>query len=172
MKIIKVKIIKLQLTTMKINKIKKILEIINSQNSIILIINIYINIVRSNLIKFYNKNFNEKYCSILPLLFNFIGKEISAEAEPIIQYSFNMFILSIIAFTCFINLIGYFTSIYLINKYRSNLESQYPKLKKWIDYYEKSNIYFIISEIILCTISLISLILINLMVLGIFTFSI
>nr|YP_009710711.1 hypothetical protein [Amanita phalloides]QFZ98660.1 hypothetical protein [Amanita phalloides]WLF85166.1 hypothetical protein [Amanita phalloides] len=90
-----------------------------------------------------NKNI-DKYQSnsIVLFLFNLIGKEIPVDAEPIVNYSFHIFMLSIIILVSFINLIGYFTSIYLINKY--NIENKFPKYKNIIRYYEKSNFYFII----------------------------
>ena len=58
-----------------------------------------------------------KYSFIIPFIFLKLGNEIPADVEPIITYSFNMFILSLITLVCLINIIGYFISIYLINKY-------------------------------------------------------
>lgn len=103
-----------------------------------------------------NKNLKYQSNSIVLVLFNLIGKEIPIDAEPIVNYSFNIFILSVIILLGFINLIGYFTSIYLINKY--DIENKFPKYKKIIRYYEKSNLYFIFFEILMCFLALINLI--------------
>ena len=84
-----------------------------------------------------------------------IGKEIPADAEPIIQFCFYLFILSLICIGCFVNITGYFLSLYLINKY--NIENKYPKYAKIIRYYEKSKKYFLYLEIIICLICLLTI---------------
>ena len=66
---------------------------------------------------------------------------------------FNILILSLIVLGCFINITGYFISIYLINKYEV----------------EKNNSLNII-EIIICFCCIIVIIIGNLGVLGIFIF--
>jgi len=40
------------------------------------------------------------------------------------------------------------SSIYLINKY--NVETEFPKLKKVIEYYEKSSLLFVVIEGLIC----------------------
>ena len=111
---------------------------------------------------------NLKYSFIIPFIFLKLGNEIPADVEPIITYSFNMFILSLITLVCLINIIGYFISIYLINKY--DVEKRYPKYIKIIRYFEKSQILFVIIEIIICFCCIIVIIIGNLGVLGIFIF--
>ena len=111
---------------------------------------------------------NLKYSFIIPFIFLKLGNEIPADVEPIITYSFNMFILSLITLVCLINIIGYFISIYLINKY--DVENRYPKYIKIIRYFEKSQILFVIIEIIICFCFIIVIIIGNLGVLGIFIF--
>jgi hypothetical protein len=106
--------------------------------------------IKSRLLLFYNKNIS--YCYIIPFLFKTMGKEIPADAEPIIQLNFNLFILSLICLGCFINLCGYFISLYLINKY--DVENRFPKYSKYIRYYEKSNLFFIYLEMIICVFAL------------------
>ena len=117
-----------------------------------------------NITTFWNKSI--KYCYIIPFIFNKIGKDIPIEAEPVITLSFNMFILSLIILFCFINIIGYFTSIYLINKY--NVEMKYPKLSKYIRYFEKSQVYLVVIEIIICFLCLMVILILNAIVLGFF----
>nr|YP_010697737.1 hypothetical protein P1R16_mgp02 [Porodaedalea niemelaei]WCF76633.1 hypothetical protein [Porodaedalea niemelaei] len=119
--------------------------------------------------KFYiNCNNNLKYCYIIPFIFKTLGKEIPADAEPIVTFSFNILILALIILFCFINITGYFISIYLINKY--NVESKYPKYYKIIRYFEQSRILFVTIEIFLCLFCLILIIILNLGILGIFIF--
>lgn len=77
-----------------------------------------------------------------------------------------MFILSLIILSCFVNITGYFISIYLITKYK--VEENYPKCTKIIRYFEKSSILFIIIEILLCIFCLILIIILNLGILSVF----
>ena len=79
-----------------------------------------------------------------------------------------MFVLCLIALICFVNVLGYFISLYLINKY--DIENKYPKFKKIIRYYEKSTLFFVIFEGILCILILIFVIIINLILCGLLTF--
>jgi hypothetical protein len=121
---------------------------------------------------YYKLNLNCKtnlsYSFIIPFIFKTLGSDIPKDAEPIITYSFNMLILSLIILACFINITGYFISIYLIKKY--NIEDKYPKYSKLIRYFEKSNIFFVIIEIILCLFCLMIIIILNLGILGMFIF--
>ena len=117
-----------------------------------------------NLTQYLNRSV--RYCYIIPLIFDKLGKDIPIDAEPAIRLSFNMFILSLIILFCFINIIGYFTSIYLLNKY--DIDKKYPKYVKYIKYFEKSRIYIVIIEIILCFLCLIIILLLNATVLGFF----
>ena len=113
---------------------------------------------------------NLKYSFIIPFLFNKLGNEIPADVEPIITYSFNMFILSLIVLVCLINITGYFISIYLINKY--DVEKRYSKYVKLIRYFEKSQIFFVIIEIIICFSCLILIVITNFGLLSVFIYKI
>jgi hypothetical protein len=59
---------------------------------------------------------------------------------------FWLLVLAIIALWCFINIIGYLGSSYLI-KY-TDIENKYPKLKRIINYFLKANYVLIILQII------------------------
>ena len=94
--------------------------------------------------KFYlNFKSGLKFNYIIPFIFSRLGADIPKDAEPIVTFSFNILILSLIILFCFVNIIGYFISIYLINKY--NVEERYPKYSKLIRYFEKSRIFFVTS---------------------------
>jgi len=121
----------------------------------------------------YNKYIINKYqytniSLFLPWILQDIGKDISSDGEPIKMYAFSMFVLCLIALICFVNVLGYFISLYLINKY--DIENKYPKFKKIIRYYEKSTLFFVIFEGILCILILIFVIIINLILCGLLTF--
>jgi len=54
--------------------------------------------------------------------------------------------ITIILLYCIINIIGYFSALYIIK--HTDLEKKYPKLSTIIKYYQKTSIIFLIIEII------------------------
>jgi len=103
-----------------------------------------------------------KYNYFIPFIYNYLGKEINPETEPIITYSFNILILSLIVLSCIISVYGSFLSLYLIK--RLDLINRYPKLNKIVKYYENSNLLFIAIEIFISIFFLVVIILLNLLV--------
>nr|YP_009912200.1 hypothetical protein [Dictyophora indusiata]QLD96637.1 hypothetical protein [Dictyophora indusiata] len=132
---------------MKVNSFKQ-LNIIK-----IKIISRFLEYIKIKIIVLYSKITLEfktsyKYGYIIPFIFKKLGNDMTTDAEPLVSFSFNILILSLIILTCFINITGYFLSIYLITKYK--VEDKYPKFLKMIKYFDKSSIFFVIIEIILC----------------------
>jgi len=77
------------------------------------------------------------------------------------------FTLSLVAFLCFVNVVGYLTTIYLLGKY--NVEEKFcllEKFKRIIKYYQRSTLLFIFIEGILCTFCLLFIIFSSLVMLG------
>jgi hypothetical protein len=97
-----------------------------------------------------------------------LGIQIPENATPLINFSFSILILTLISLLCFINVTGYLTSIYLINKY--NIEIKFPKYKKIIQYFESYSLFFILIEIILCLLCLLFIIYVCLRILDITIF--
>lgn len=93
----------------------------------------YINLFFKKVLLLFNKiSLNIKYNNLrfsfsLPLILNYLKIDIPENAEPIINYSFGVFLLSLICLLCFINVIGYLSSIILLSKY--NIDSKFPRLK-------------------------------------------
>ena len=115
--------------------------------------------------KFYlNLKSGLKFNYIIPFIFSRLGADIPKDAEPIVTFSFNILILSLIILFCFVNIIGYFISIYLINKY--NVEERYPKYSKLIRYFEKSRIFFVVFEGLMCISILLFMIVFSLIEMG------
>ena len=115
--------------------------------------------------KFYlNFKPDLKFNYIIPFIFSRLGADIPKDAEPIVTFSFNILILSLIILFCFVNIIGYFISIYLINKY--NVEERYPKYSKLIRYFEKSSLFFVVFEGIMFIFFMLSIIVFSLIEMG------
>jgi hypothetical protein len=72
---------------------------------------------------------------IFPFIFALFDIENINKAEPIITFTFNMFLLNLACLFCFTNIFGYLLALYLIDKYKDQLENKYPRLSKVIYYY-------------------------------------
>lgn len=81
------------------------------------------------------------------IILKYLNISIPPESEFLVVFSFNIFILLLILLFSFLNILGYFISIILLNKYEIVLK--YPKLKRIIQMYEKTSMIFLVFEIIL-----------------------
>jgi hypothetical protein len=102
-----------------------------------------------------------KYQSVyfLPLILAKFNPHITPETEPIISYSFSMFILSLLVLICFFNIIGYIISIHLITKY--NIENKFPYFKRYIKFYSSTNHWLLVLEIVIAFFFLICIVILN-----------
>jgi hypothetical protein len=128
---------------------------INGQCYFLFIILSLINKIQSLILKYeykimnnncLNKN-NFRQSFILPFILNYLDIKLPEGSETLTQYAFGVFTLSLVASLCFLNVFGYFLSLYLVQKY--NIELKYPRFKKIINYYEKSSLIFIFIELIM-----------------------
>ena len=113
---------------------------------------------------FYLKN-NKTYSYLPLILLNFFGvpKGVPKDIEPFFDLTLSILILLLIVLFCFVRIVSYFYTVYLIDKY--NLYEKYPKYQKIIKRFEKMRSYYVIAEIILCITILIFIILLCLFVL-------
>ena len=88
------------------------------------------------------------YSFYLPLILSNLDINVSNTDSSIIQLSYAVFLLSLIALYSLINIIGYMTTYILIQI--GNYEEKYPRLKKIINYYKKGSLVFIIIDVIFC----------------------
>jgi len=106
----------------------------------------------------FNNFFNYiKYFDLEYILFSYSIFDIKLPegSEDMVKFAFGVFILSLVAFVSFFNIVGYFLSLYLVQRY--NLEQKYPKFKKIVNYFEKSSLAFILFEVFLCVFCLLFL---------------
>ena len=116
------------------------------------------------IIRKIKNNINYKYAFIVPFIFKTLGKDMTAEADPIIGYCFHMAMLALLCLVCLTNVLGYFLSLYIIEKFKLNLK--YPKLQRFINYYTKSTVVFILIESFFSVLILIFIIVYNLYLCG------
>ena len=111
-----------------------------------IMINKHINYIKLFL---YKNNFLcESKSFSLPVIFSFLDIKISDNASTFTQYSYSVFILSIVGLFCFLNILGFLVTYILIQQ--GDYEKKYPKLKKIINYYKKSTLVYAIIETLLC----------------------
>lgn len=88
-------------------------------------------------------NFTNKKGFLLPITLNSFNINIAADAEPMLQFSFGVFTLSLVCLLSFFNINFYFTSIILILKYDIDIKfKNKPQWIKFIKYYTKTTLFF------------------------------
>nr|YP_009504217.1 hypothetical protein [Lactifluus hygrophoroides]AWX52942.1 hypothetical protein [Lactifluus hygrophoroides] len=92
------------------------------------------------------------HLSSLPLIFYNLDINVSDSDPVIAQLAYGVLLLSLVAFFCLINIVGYILAYYFVQK--GNYEVKYPKFAKLIKYYKKTTLVFLTIEIILCLICL------------------
>ena len=86
---------------------------------------------------------------------------VSEDDSTLTQLSFGVFILSLVALLCLINIVAYMIGYYLVNN--GQYEVKYPKLSKFITFYKKSTVFFLVIEILMCIICLLILLVFSLL---------
>jgi len=109
------------------------------------------------------KNDNSSYSFVFPLILSYLDINVNELKTNITQLSYGVFILSLIGLLCFINIIGYVLSYYLIQQTNYSNETKYPRVSKIIKRYIQFNFIFFIIEILLCTICLLLLVFFSLL---------
>jgi hypothetical protein len=90
----------------------------------------------------YSKSFT------LAFILSCLDLNINDNASTLTNYSLSVFLLSLVAMLCFINILGYFFLYILIQQ--GEYEKKYPKFTKIINYYKKSTLIYVIIEILIC----------------------
>jgi hypothetical protein len=131
------------------NKLKNYIDnyFIKQQNLINTLIN-----RKNHLIK--NMTHNKSF--MLPFILNILDINLPEGSENLTKYAFGVMTLSLVVLLCFINILGYFLSLYILDKY--NIENKFPKLNKIKTYYKNTTIIFIIFESLFCIFCLLFLI--------------
>ena len=113
---------------------------------------------------FYNINQNYKLVFFFPFILSQFDADNLNKAEPIIAFTFNMFILNLSCLFCFVNIAGYLLSLYLIDKYKDKLDIKYPRLKIIVNFYSKTNLFLLKIEIIMAFFILIIMLIFNFLI--------
>lgn len=91
---------------------------------------------------------NKNNYSFLPFILSQLDISVSSTDSSILQLSYAVCLLSLIALYCLFNIIGYMTAYIIVQN--GNYEEKYPRFKKIISYYKKASLVFIIIDVIFC----------------------
>jgi len=108
--------------------------------------------------------FTTKYKNVyfLPFIYAKFNPNVTPEAEPIISYSFSIFMLSLVVLYCFVNIMAYIISIYLIDKYEIEQKfNKYPIFKRYIKFYSSINKILLVVETIIAFVALLCIVILN-----------
>ena len=96
---------------------------------------------------FLFKNNNIRLAFLLPFILSKMDGQIPSDAQPTIQFAFNIFILAVIGLFSFIYAIGYLISLNLISRY--DINNKFPKYVWLIKYFEQSSMFIVIFELVI-----------------------
>ena len=128
---------------------KVIIQVITMDQVIHLVNKVLIQIIR--MVK-KNKYTYYGFFPFINLDFNVLPNTLSGFHKLL----FGILIISISLLWCFINIVGYLSTLYFI-KY-TNLEGKYPKIKPFLTYFNKMNHIYLIIETIYFILTLLSVI--------------
>ena len=137
------------------------IRILHLLHSFLLFLFIYFQGFYSYLYTINKRGFNYKFAFIFPFIISQFDHNNLNKAEPIIAFTFNMFILNLSCLFCFINIAGYLLSLYLIDKYKDQLDIKFPRLKRIINFYSKTKLFWLKFEIIVAFITLLVMLIAN-----------
>ena len=100
------------------------------------------------------------YSFYLPFILSKLDIEVSNTDSNIIQLSYAVLLLSVIALYCLFNIIGYMTANIIVKN--SNYEEKFPRLANFIHYRKKFQNFFLFINLLLIVITLLSTIFVNL----------
>jgi len=94
--------------------------------------------------------------SLFAFILSQLNLNVDETATNLTQFSYGIFLLSLVALICFINVLGFMVTYIFIQK--GNYEQKYPKLSKFINYYKKTTLIYVSIEAFLCLTCLILLV--------------
>ncbi len=110
------------------------------------------------------KLYNYKYSFILPWILSNLNVEISDTSSQLLQFSYGVFLSSIVALFCLWNIIGYFIASFLLE--RIDYKTKFPKLVKYINGFKNISLFYICIDLIICLSCLLLLVFYSLVIIS------
>lgn len=96
--------------------------------------------------KINNNSYKNSY--ILGWILTNVNVEITDSSSQLLQFSYGVFLGSIITLFCVLNLAGYIITNYLLEKVE--FEKKYPRIGKYFKKFQKISLFYIIIDIFIC----------------------
>lgn len=106
---------------------------------------------------------NFKYLFSFPFVLSNLDINVNNSDPVITQLAYGVFLLSLVALFCLINILGYIISYYIIQKGNYEFIKNYPNLKRMINYFERVSLVYLLIEGLLCFLCLILLIMFSIL---------
>ena len=99
--------------------------------------------------KFINNKYKHyKHSYILGWILSNVNVEITESSSQLLQFSYGVFLGSIVTLFCVLNLAGYILTNYFLAKIE--FEKKYPKIGKYLNRFKKISLFYIIIDICIC----------------------
>ena len=97
-----------------------------------------------------DKDIKNKYQNsfILGWILSNVNVEINESSSQLLQFSYGVFLGSIITLFCVLNITAYIISNHLLDKVE--YETKYPKIAKYINRFKKVTLFYISIDILIC----------------------
>jgi len=90
--------------------------------------------------------------------------EINDSTSQLLQFSYNVFLGSIVSFFCLISVVGYIITNYILDKV--DLEKKYPRIGKYLNRFKKIALFYVFIDLFLCLLWLFLLIFSSLVIIA------
>ena len=88
-----------------------------------------------------------------------LNLNIDDNSSHLVNFNYGVFLISLVGLVCFINIIGYILAYFLLKKI--DYEKNYPRFSKILDRYKKFSYFYFLLEVIICFISLSTLVILT-----------
>ena len=101
---------------------------------------------------------------ILGWILSNVNVEINDSTSQLLQFSYNVFLGSIVSFFCLISVVGYIITNYILDKV--DLEKKYPRIGKYLNRFKKIALFYVFIDLFLCLLWLFLLIFSSLVIIA------
>ena len=77
-----------------------------------------------------------------------VNVEITDSSSQLLQFSYNIFLGSIVSFFCLISVLGYIITNYFLDKV--DLEKKYPRIGKYLNKFKKIALFYVLLDLFVC----------------------
>lgn len=114
-------------------------------------------------VNFFKNNLKSSSIILGWILTN-VNVEITDSSSQLLNFSYNIFVGSIVSFFCLINVIGFIITNYVLEKI--DLEKKYPRIGKYLNRFKKIALFYVCIDLFICFLWLVLLIYASLVIIA------